>query len=468
MGLGALQAVIPTAKGAPVLRRRIYLDSAATCLMPRAIWGVVGRYLESVCANPHTHASLPARDTTVAVDRAHALVGQLVGARTNDAIIFCGSGATEPLNLLASAMFSPDRAWPGRDTVLVSTLEHHSNMLPWMRAAPRIAYIDANSDGSFCMDALLRLVSKCQGPRIRAIAVTALSNVTGAITPLDEIAQVARSIGAELVVDAAQAVAHIPLNMAATGIDYLALSGHKMYAPGSPGALIAKPGVFNDCGWNVGQVGGGTVERVELEQVWFKQSPTARQEAGTPNVPGSVAIGAAAKLLSMIGLDQIRAHEKELVAYALARLLTVPSLALYGPPDPEIRAGVLTFNLLTLPHGVVASALNDYFAIAVRNGCFCAQPYARQQSKALCETAGFCPLPGTKRGMVRASLAMFSTQDDVDELVTALMWIGANADAMLNQYAAGDAKKTWFRHQSFQPAPQFSLDQSLDVELGIK
>jgi cysteine desulfurase/selenocysteine lyase len=466
MGLGAMQGCLPTDRNAPVVRRRTYLDSAATCLMPRAVWGTVGRYLESVCANPHTHAHLPGRETTAAIDRAHQLVGQLVGKRPDDLVIFCGSGATEPLNLLASAMFAPDRAWRGRDTVLVSTLEHHSNMLPWMRAAPRIAYIDSNADGSFCMDGLLRLVQKCDGRRVRAITVTALSNVTGAIPPLSAIADVAHQIGAELVVDAAQAAAHIPLDMTGTNIDYLALSGHKLYAPGSPGALIGRPGLFRDCGWTVGQVGGGTVERVELENVWFVQDPARRQEAGTPNVPGCVAIGAAAKLLQTIGLEQIRQHEQELVAYGLARLLTVPNLAIYGPADASQRGGVLTFNLLTLPHGLVAAALNDYFAIAVRNGCFCAQPYARAQSKAMCEQAGFCPLPGTKRGMVRASLALFTTQDDIDLLVQALVWIGQNAERLTREYVAGDAKKTWFHHASFVSSPPFSLDQAIGVELG--
>jgi selenocysteine lyase/cysteine desulfurase len=355
-----------------------------------------------------------------------------------------------------------------RPLVCVSAIEHHSNLLPWMRAAGRdnVRLIDCLDDGSLDITHLTRVLTEERG-RVRVVTVTGVSNVTGVITPLEQIAALTHAAGADLVVDAAQAAAHIPMNMhpgpAVQAIDYLILSGHKLYAPGAPGALIGRKDLFQRSDWSIGNVGGGTVERVEYEQVWWKADPSERYEAGTPNIPGAIALGAAAKMLLAVGMDTVRAHEMDLVRYAFAKLATVPELLIYGPSSTENRAGVFSFNVSDLPHGLVAAALSDYAAIMVRNDCFCAQPYVRQQIQAACDTRGFCPRPDdpSMRGMVRASFALFTTEADIDRLTTALIWIFEHRTALLALYES-NADGTLFQHKTFRPAPVFSLDAAAE------
>jgi len=464
LGLGK-PAEVATLAGGRAMVPRVYLDAAATCLMPTSVWKTEAQYLESSCANSHTSASAVGRATTEALLRVHQLIGQLVNADPNtDTVILCGSGATEPTNLLAAAMFLDDP----RQLVCVSAIEHHSNLLPWMRAAGRdnVRLIDCLDDGSLDIAHLTRVLSAERG-KVRAVTVTGVSNVTGVITPLEQIAALAHAAGADLVVDAAQAAAHIPMNMhpgpAAQAIDYLILSGHKLYAPGAPGALIGRKDLFQRTDWSIGNVGGGTVDRVEYEHVLWKADPSERYEAGTPNIPGAIALGAAAKMLLAVGMDTIRAHEVELVHYAFAKLATVPGLLIYGPGSTEARAGVFSFNLSDLPHGLVAAALSDYAAIWVRNDCFCAQPYVRQQLQAACDTRGFCLRPDdpSMRGMVRASFALFTTEADIDRLTAALIWIADHRTVLLASYES-NADGTQFKHKTFQPAPVFSLDTAAE------
>jgi selenocysteine lyase/cysteine desulfurase len=464
LGLAA-PAEVATLGGGRAVIPRTYLDAAATCLMPKSVWQAQTMYLATSCANGHTNASAVGRATTEALHRAHELIGQLVGANAGDTVILCGSGATEPMNLLAAAMFHNDP----RRLVCISAIEHHSNMLPWMRAAGRenVRLIDCLDDGTLDVAHLERVLTAERG-KVRAVTITGVSNVTGVITPLKRVAELTHGAGADLVVDAAQAAAHIPMNMhpgpPAQAIDYLILSGHKLYAPGAPGALIGRKDLFERMGsdWAIGNVGGGTVERVDYKHVLWKADPSERYEAGTPNIPGTIALGAAVKILLAVGMDTVRAHELALVRYAFARLGSVPELMIYGPKD-ENRAGVFSFNLSDLPHAFVAAALSDYAAIAVRSDCFCAQPYVRQQLQAACDTQGFCLRPDDPalRGMVRASFALFTTEADIDRLVAALRWILAHRTELLPLYRC-DADGTHWRHRTFEPAPAFSLDAAAD------
>jgi selenocysteine lyase/cysteine desulfurase len=464
LGLGT-PTEVATLTGGKVVVPRVYLDAAATCLMPKSVWQTEAQYLTTSCANGHTDASAVGRATTEALLRVHQLIGQLVGADpTTDTVILCGSGATEPTNLLASAMFSNDP----RPLVCVSAIEHHSNLLPWMRAAGRdnVRLIDCLDDGSLDIAHLTRVLIEERG-KVRAVTVTGVSNVTGVITPLEQIAALTHAAGADLVVDAAQAAAHIPMNMhpgpAAQAIDFLILSGHKLYAPGAPGALIGRKDLFQRTDWSIGNVGGGTVERVEYTHVLWKADPSERYEAGTPNIPGAIALGAAAKMLLAVGMDTVRAHEVELVRYAFEKLGAVPEILIYGPRSTESRAGVFSFNLSDMPHGLVAAALSDYAAIAVRNDCFCAQPYVRQQLQAACDTQGFCLRPDdpSLRGMVRASFALFTTKADIDRLAAALTWIGQHRNELNAVYESSD-DRTHFHHKTFRPATPFSLDSAAD------
>jgi len=468
LGLDAQAEVVDLA-GRRAMATRTYLDSAATCLMPAFVMRTMLDYLQTSQANSHTHANPSGRATTAALKTAHHALGLLVGYDPSvDCVVMLGTGATEPCNLLATAL-AADRG--ARPLAAVSISEHHSNMLPWRRAfgEENVRYFDARADGTVDLDSLARLL-EAEGDQIRVVAVTALSNVTGAITPVAEIARMVHAAGAELAVDGAQAAAHVPLTMhpgSGGDIDYLVLSGHKLYAPGSPGAFVGNRRLFAKGGWSLGLVGGGTVDRVDLDQVQFHTDPSERFEAGTPNIPGTIGLGAAALVLRTIGMPSVREHEQALVTLALQELATVPGLELFGPHDPSVRAGVMTFNVGDLPHSLVAAALSDYFAICVRNDCFCAQPFVRQQLDAACEERGFCPIPTVegKRGMVRASFGIYTRPEEIRFLAEALRWIVANRAAIEPQYQH-DAEGE-FRHATFTAMPPFDLVAATSRGVGL-
>lgn len=443
--------------------RRTYLDSAATCLMPEFVHRAQLEYLETASANSHTHANPSGRATTDALEHARQAVGDLVGYDPQrDAVVFLGTGATEPSNLVAAALGS---RCGDRPLVAVSVAEHHSNLLPWRRAfgEQNVRYIDVTADGQIDLGSLDRVL-RADGPRIRAVAVTALSNVSGAITPLPLVGRMVHAAGAKLAVDGAQAAAHVPIRMhGADGedIDCLVLSGHKLYAPGSPGVLLCDRSMFEGCGWDLGMVGGGTVDRVDLDDVDFHSDPTERLEAGTPNIPGAIGLGAAAKVLRRVGMERIREHEKHLVELVFQVLQSVPDIVIFGPLDPHVRAGVVTFNVGELHHSIVACALADYFGIAVRNDCFCAQPFVRQQLETACEQRGVCPVPVGKPGMVRASFGVYTTEQDVHRLGAALRWIAQHRDVLESCYTLGEDGE--YHHRSFRASTPYDLSRAVEA-----
>jgi selenocysteine lyase/cysteine desulfurase len=442
-------------------RRRVYLDSAATTLMARDVHQKLTRYLETSCANSHTHAHRAGRATTHAIDRARRAIGTLVGYDPAiDSVLFTGNGATGALNYLSRALFPPELRHylktedplgslrhagafidprrlarlcllAERPLVVTTVMEHHSNLLPWVEAVGRqnCRFVEVTDQGLLDL-ADLRRVLEAEGPRVRLVTVAGVSNVTGVRNPVHEIAALAHAVGAEFAVDAAQMGAHAALALHAgdesESIDYVALSGHKMYAPGSRGALIGKlsRAVGAQC---VGDVGGGTVESVSIDDYVLKDDLTAREEAGTPNIPGTIGLGLAAARLLEAGLERIEAHEAALTERALETLSAIAGVTVYGPTwTLERRAGVISFNVSGLPHGLVAAFLDDTHAIAVRNECFCAHPYVKrllgvtdaQEASYLSEMAA-----GERRnvpGMVRASFGMYSVPEDVEALAEGL------------------------------------------------
>ena len=499
LGLGR-EDPVATLEGPPAKRRRVYLDATATSLMPRVVWEAWRWYFEDACANSHTHAHAAGRATTLAIERSRELVGRLVGYDpATDVVIFTGNGATGATNLLADAIFPPVVAQllrmgadadPAvreatarlvvalnaqhralverlpRDLVVVSKMEHHSNMLPWIRAASQshVRFVDLLPDGTLDLAHLGRILA-AEGARVRVVAVTGVSNVTGIVNPVHEIARLAHRVGAEIVVDAAQAAPHVPIAMHPSdpeeALDYVIISGHKLYAPGSRGVLVGKRAPFAG-DRVVGMVGGGSVDFVSTDEVRFKDEISAREEAGTPNIPGTIALGVVAKLLLEIGMDTIRAHEAELVADALPRLLAIPDVVVYGSTDTRAvpRAGVIAFNLRSMPHGLVAAALSDFFAIAVRNDCFCAQPYVKEQLRGGPEVESACSddvCDALRRpGMVRASFGAFTTHDDVAALEAALRFIVANQRELRDRYAQ-DAAGEWSLKSELRD-PRFTVD----------
>lgn len=495
---------VTTLHGAITRRRRIYLDATATSLMPRIVWEGLRIYFDQVCANSHTHAHFAGRITTEAIDRSRALIGELVGYDPSiDVVIFTGNGATGAVNLLADAMFPPavtqlfrqmsDPA-PGvqeattallqslragrsalidrlpRDLVVVTKMEHHSNMLPWVRAVgyERVRFVNIRPDGTLDLSHLSDILER-EGHRVRVVAVTGVSNVTGIVNPVHTIARMAHRVGAQIAVDAAQAAPHVPIAMHPPddpegALDYVIISGHKLYAPGSRGVLVGRRDVFRE-DHVVGMVGGGAVEYVSTEEVRFKKEVSEREEAGTPNIPGTIALGIVARLLREIGMDTIRQHELSLVDDALTRLKKNPAVVIYGETDTRKvpRAGVIAFNLRHLPHGLVAAALSDYFNIAVRNDCFCAQPYVKEQlrggppveSACTSDNTGSCDVVH-RPGMVRASFGVFTTHEDIAALDEALQWISAHADTLRAQYVQ-TPEGDW-KHRSFRTTTEFSID----------
>jgi selenocysteine lyase/cysteine desulfurase len=497
---------VATLDGASSRRRRIYLDATATSLMPRIVWDSWRAYFDEACANSHTRAHLAGRATTEAIERSRVLVGELFGYDPRiDAVIFTGNGATGAVNLLADAIFPAavtqlfrHMANPAtsvreaaeamvetlraerstivdrlpRDLVVVSKMEHHSNMLPWIRAVgyERVRFANIRRDGTLDIDHLRTILDR-DGPRVRVVAVTGVSNVTGIINPVHDLARMAHAAGAQIVIDAAQAAPHVPITMhpendAESALDYVIVSGHKLYAPGSRGALVGRADVFQS-GRVVGYVGGGAVEYVSTEEVRFKSEATDREEAGTPNIPGTIALGIVAKLLKTIGMETVRDHETALVRDALARLTKNPEVVVYGATDCDRvpRAGVIAFNLRALPHGLVAAALSDYFNIAVRNDCFCAQPYVKEQLRNEPDVESACTDDFTadgscdvlrRPGMVRASFGVFTTHEDIAALDEAVKWIATNAVALREQYVqtpSGD-----WQHRSHGASARFAID----------
>jgi selenocysteine lyase/cysteine desulfurase len=442
---------VRTLDGGTARRRRVYLDTTATALMPEVVWRGLAEYLESSSANSHTAAHRAGRSTTAAIEEARDEVARLVGAPAGDEVLFTGNGATGAINFLARALFPPElrlplkrptesltravrEAFPDRaDTldallerplVVTTLMEHHSNILPWVEAVgrPNVRFVRTLSDGRLDL-AHLRAIFDEEGRRVRLLTVSGASNVTGVVNPIDDLAALAHRAGAKILVDGAQLAPHRRVQM--REIDFLALSGHKLYAPGSRGALVGRMEVLGDrrC---IGDVGGGMVEYVSVEDFRVKEEITAREEAGTPNIPGTIALGLVAATLNRIGMERVEHEEQELVGYALEKLLALDGVTVYGPRDPAARVGVFALNVAGLHHGLVSAFLDDHHAVAVRNECFCAHPYV----KALLEIGPQAERAyldemqaGDRRhvpGMVRLSLGIYSTRADVDAAADAL------------------------------------------------
>ncbi len=473
---------VHTLDGGTAERRRVYLDTTATSLMPRPVWDNVERYLEAASANSHTDAHRAGRDTTRAIEDSRDAIGKLVGYDpARDVVLFTSNGATGAINFLARALFPPElrcviKRFPdappdsfvrtlgdavgdrGRHTidelmdrplVVTTVMEHHSNLLPWIEAVGhhniRAVHIDPDR-GTLDMDHLRKILAG-EGRRVRLVAVTAVSNVTGILNPVSEIARLAHEVGAEILVDGAQWVPHAPVRIRtahpAEDLDYLVLSGHKMYAPGSRGAMIGRLSTI-ECRPCAADVGGGIVGYVSIDDFTLKNEVTAREEAGTPNIPGSIAMGLAAKMLIEVGMDRIAEAEDELTRYLVEQIADIPGVTVYGSTDLDAvpRAGVVSFNVDGMEHGLVATYLDNFHNIAVRNGCFCAQPYVMSLLHVNVEAAEKLKqqlILGDRShvtGMVRASLGVYSTRDDVDQLASALTELTRNTEQITAAYTA--------------------------------
>jgi cysteine desulfurase/selenocysteine lyase len=311
---------------------------------------------------------------------------------------------------------------PSRPLVLTTIMEHHANMLPWRVYAGGVKFIQVNKEGILDLDHLEQLLKQAptSGPRI--VALAGAYNTTGYTPPIHQVARLAHEHGAQFVVDGAQLLPHRPVNMRGTGngdeIDFLAFSSHKMYAPFGSGALVAARDVFGE----PDELGGGIVDLVTLERVVWTEIPE-REEAGSPNVVGAVALHAAILKLQEIGMQNIARHEDELTTYALRRMNEVPGLRILGSSLPGDRLGALSFLMPPAPGNLIAAVLAHEWGIGVRAGCFCAQPgmmHLLEIPEEEREAVEAAILEHANPGAVRASLGLYNSSQDVDLLCQAL------------------------------------------------
>jgi selenocysteine lyase/cysteine desulfurase len=417
--------------------RYINLDNAATTPPLRAVVDAVLGTLRTY-GSVHRGSGFKARVSTAAYDDAHRQMVAFVGADPETHVAIFGRNTTDALNKLANRLPMP----PG--AIVVSTLmEHHSNDLPWRRRAT-VVRARVTADGRLDEDDVDRLLARHAG-RLAVVAVSGASNITGLVQPVHRLARKAHAAGARIVVDAAQLVAHRRIDMRPDDdpehLDFIAFSGHKMYAPFGSGVLIGPRDVFEEGDPDV--VGGGTVDLVTEDHVVWA-GPPDREEAGTPNAVGAVAMVAAARQLNAWGLERIGRHEAALASYARRRLREVPGLTLYGDVEPADRVGAIAFNLASADHALVAAVLGYGFGIGVRNGCFCAQPYAAH-------LLGIPPAHhraweagrSVRPGMVRISLGLYNTTGDIDAAV-----------AVLHDVAAGRHVRDYERISADEYAPR--------------
>lgn len=340
-------------------------------------------------------------------------------ADEDDYTVIYVKNTTEGINLLARVLCDNKM-----DKVLATRMEHHANDLPW-RMSANVFYVDVDNEGKFSIDAIEEKLIQAQGT-IKYVTVTGASNVTGYVNPVHQIAALTHKYGAMIIVDAAQLAAHRRVNIKGTGkndaIDFLVFSGHKMYAPFGSGVVIGLKEVFNNK--NPYLVGGGAVTSVFDDDVYWKETPQ-RNEAGTPNFLGAMSIVAAMVVLEEIGFDAISNHEDNLKRRLLNGLSKLPRVVLYGDKEYKDRLGVIPFNVKGIDHVHMAGLLTKLRGIAVRNGCFCAQPYVtRLLGISNKERYNYMLNPNLiTPGMIRTSIGLYNTEEEVDEFLNTVEYI---------------------------------------------
>jgi cysteine desulfurase / selenocysteine lyase len=458
--------------------RRLYFDSTASTLMMGSAFRAGRKFLEHY-SNTHSEMHFSAKIATETYNWVHDKILNFVGADPEEyTCFFTGSGVTAGMNRIART-FKHQRS--EKDIVLVSIMEHHSNDLPHRKHGGKVIHIPVDTHeskmGCIDMELLEHYLKKYKG-RVNYVSVTGISNVTGIINPINEVTALAHKYGALAIIDAAQLAAHVPIKMSghinkSQNIDALLFSGHKTYAPGSPGVVVIKKEFLQ--GIEPEEVGGGMVDRVFEDHYVVKPTFPDREEAGTPNILGAVILGAAIEVLDRIGMKNVLEEDMALTQVALDKLLTFDDVVIYGETDTKTcpRAGTISFNIKNMNHGLVAAILNDYFNIAVRNECFCAHPYVEKMlelthSKQIQKSRsdGITDWHAEPwMGMVRVSFGIYNTKDDVDIFLHAIEDITNNSEKYSKEYSInskGDYKHNNFK---FSSKDSFCLVDAVTNEL---
>ncbi|MCK3881507.1 cysteine desulfurase [Streptococcus suis] len=375
----------------------VYLDNAATTQKPQQVLDVLADYYQRDNANVHRGVHTLSERATARYEAARQKVADFIQAKSSKEILFT-RGTTTGLNWVAQ--FAKEILLPDQE-VIISVQEHHSNIIPWQQACQqtgaKLRYVTLK-DGELDMDHLRSLLSS----KTKFVSLAHVSNVLGSVAPIGEIAELVHQVGAYLVVDGAQSVPHMAVNVQELDVDFYAFSGHKMLGPTGIGVLYGKEELLNLM--SPVEFGGEMIDFVYEQSATWKELPW-KFEAGTPNIAGAIGLGAAIDYLTEIGMDAIQAHEAELVNYVFPKLQAIPGLTIYGSQDLAKRTGVIAFNLDDLHPHDVATAL-DYEGVAVRAGHHCAQPLLR-----------YLQVPAT----VRASFYIYNIKADCDKLVEAII-----------------------------------------------
>lgn len=388
----------------PILDRQvhgkplIFLDSAASSQKPLSVIEAMDFYYRNTHANVHRGVHTLSEEATAQYEDARKRIGKFINAKSSREVIFTRN-TTESINLVAYTWGRTNIR--SGDEILIAESEHHSNIVPWQLLAKEtgavIKYIPVNVKGYLDLGALDSLLTA----KTKLVTLAHMSNVLGTIYPIDEVIKRAKSAGAMVLIDGAQSVPHLPTDVQAIGADFLAFSGHKMCGPTGIGVLWGRRELLEAMPPFMG--GGDMIRKVTFESAEWNELPY-KFEAGTPAIAEAIGLGAAVDYLSALGMDAVRAHEKEIIAYALDRLSEVPGLALIGPDDPDQRGGVATFMLDDIhPHDI--AAVLDEEGIAIRAGHHCAMPLHQKLN-----------IPAS----ARASFYVYSTQQEVDRLVDGL------------------------------------------------
>lgn len=385
----------------PILSREVhglplvYLDNAATSQKPRSVIQALADYYEGYNSNVHRGVHSLSMEATDWYEKARAKVARFIGAAEPESIVWTRN-TTEGINLVAHT-WARQNIRPG-DEIVVSQIEHHSNLVPWQQVAAaqgaELRFLPMADDGSMDMGEVDSIIT----PRTRLLAVVHSSNSLGTIHPVKDLAAMARSVGAAVLVDGAQSVPHMPVDVADLDCDFLAFSGHKMMGPTGIGALYVKRDVLEEM--QPFLTGGEMVLEVSYERASWNALPM-RFEAGTPNIADAIALGAAVDYLDALGMDNVRTHEVELTRYALERFRELEEIDVFGPADLDRRGGVVSFNSADVhPHDL--GTVLDRQGIAIRTGHHCTMPVMRKLG--LAATA-------------RASFYAYNTEDEIDLLV---------------------------------------------------
>ncbi len=405
MDIGRIRDDFPILRRTINGRRLVYLDNGATTQKPRQVIDALVRFYECHNANIHRGIHTLAEEATAQYESVRGKVAAFINAPDEAEIVFTRN-TTEAINLVATAWGR--KFLQAGDEIVVTEMEHHSNLVPWQLTAratgARVRAIPFLAGGTLDMDVARGLIGS---GRARLVAVTHMSNVLGTINPVDELAALAHDAGALFLADGAQSVPHMPVDVQALGLDFLAFSAHKMLGPTGVGVLWGRRELLD--AMDPYQGGGSMIATVEMEESTWAETP-AKFEAGTPNVAGVVAFGAALDYLSALGMANVRAHEIALTAYTLHALAGVEGVVVHGPREPSRRGAITSFSFGDLHPHDIAQVLDEY-GVAVRAGHHCAQPLHRR----LTLDAG---------ATTRASCYIYNDRDDVDALVDALRAAG--------------------------------------------